>query len=324
MLRRLTLILVATFFLPVAISQTPPAPAHPAVGAISRTDRDKALGILDYISHGVQKQYYDPKMHGLDWNAVVVHAKEQIAASNSMNEALTQIAVAISALKDSHTTFLPPARPYHLDFGFEYQMVWYKCFVTRVRPGSDAETEGLKAGDEILTINRTVPTRDNAEDIEYLDYVLNPQPIMELKVKNPSGEEREVKVKAKLSMSKDITYRPGAGVRYDVIRNIENVRHRMRIQVAQRDGVGIVKFPWFFFDADSFYWLGGQIRKDHAIIVDLRSNPGGSVETLKYFLGMFFDDDVKVCEKVGRKKTTAQVAKREPHIYFPGKVVVLV
>jgi len=302
-----------------------PAPAtQPAVGAISKADRERALGILDAISKGIQNLYYDPKMNGLDWNAIMSNAKVKIAESNSLNEALTQIAIAVDTLHDSHTVFEPPTRPYHLDFGFDYQIIWSLCFVTRVRPGSDAEAKGLKPSGQILKINGTTPTRQNLRSIEYLDYVLNPRPEMNLELQYPSGEEQKIEVKAKMTLSNDLAYRPGAGVRYDVIRQSQNAEHRMRMQYAQIGDVVILKFPWFFYDADDFYTLSGKIRKGKALIVDLRGNPGGSVDTLKYFTGMFFDHDVKLYDKVGRKKTSLEVAKTERHIYFPGKVSVLV
>ncbi len=138
-----------------------PTAAQPVPGAISKADRERALDILYYVSKGIQDIYYDPKMAGLDWNAVTERARAKIVASNSLNEALTQIAVAVSALNDSHTRFRPPARPYSMDFGFEYQMIWNRCLVKRVRPGSDGEAKGLKPGDEVLTINGTTPNRQN-------------------------------------------------------------------------------------------------------------------------------------------------------------------
>jgi carboxyl-terminal processing protease len=300
------------------------AAAQPAPGAISKADRERALGILDDVLKGIQKLYYDPKMNGLDWNAVAASARARIMQSKSLNEAVTQIAVAVSTLNDSHTVFEPPTRPYYLDFGFEHQMIWSLCRVTRVRPGSDAEAKGLKPGDEILTMNGIAPNRQNLQSIDYLDYVLDPRPEMKLQLKHRSGENQEVEVKAKVTMSPDLVYRPGAGVWYDVIRNDENVRHRMRMRVVHLDDVGILKFPWFDYDADSFYGLSGKVRKDRALIVDLRGNPGGAVETLKYFVGMFFDHDVKLFDRVERKKTSPEVAKSEHHIYFPGKVIVLV
>jgi len=301
-----------------------PAPAAPPTGAISKADRERALGILDAISKGVQNLYYDPKMNGLDWNAVTASARTRIAESNSLNEALTQIAIAVDTLHDSHTVFEPPTRPYHLGFGFEYQMIWSLCFVTRVRPGSDAEAKGLKPGAQILKINGTAPNRQNLPSIEYLDYVLNPRSEMNLELQYPSGEEQKIEVKATVTLSNDLAYRPGAGVRYDVIRQNQSAEHRMRMQYLQIGDVVILKFPWFFYNANDFYILSGRIRKGKALIIDLRGDRGGSVDTLKYFIGMFFDHDVKVFDKVERKKTSPDVAKRERAIYFPGKVIVLV
>jgi carboxyl-terminal processing protease len=293
-------------------------------GAISKTDRERALGILDAVSKGIQERYYDPKMNGLDWNAITSNARTKIVTSNSLNEALTQIAVAVDSLHDSHTTFEPPERPYNLDFGFEYQVIWSLCFVTRVRPGSDAAAKGLKPGGQILTINGIAPDRQNLRSIHYLDYVLNPRPTMQLEVQYPSGDKQKVEIKAKMSLSPDLAYRLGAGVRYDVIRNNENVRDRMRMQWVQTGDIVILKLPWFFYGADDFFALSGKIRKAKALIVDLRGDPGGSVDTLKYFVGMFFEKDVKLFDKVQRKKTSPEVAKHEHSIYFPGKVIVLV
>jgi len=322
-------VLVSAVFLTLLsasnLSAQPAAPgAQPVHGAISKADRERALGFLDSVSKGIQELYYDPKMHGLDWNAVMTSARGKIADSNSLNDALTQIAVAVSALNDSHTVFYPPSRPYHLAFGFEYKVIWNRCFVMRVQPGSDAEAKGLKRGGEILSINGIAPNRQNLWSIEYLNHILDPRPEMALEIRYRSGETQKLNVKPKFSLSSDVVYRPGAGVRYDVIRNSENVMHRMRMQLVQVGDVGILKVPWFYYSADEFFMLSGKIRKDRALIVDLRGDPGGSVDTLKSFSGMFFDHDVKLFDKVQRKKTSPEVVKSERPIYFPGKVIVLV
>ncbi|MGA7220584.1 MAG: S41 family peptidase [Candidatus Sulfotelmatobacter sp.] len=316
--------LIAALLAPTYVASQESVTSVPVTAAISSTDRQKALGILDGVSKGIQQLYYDPKMNGVDWNAVLANARIKIAQSNSMNEALTQIAIAVDSLHDSHTTFQPPARPYRLDFGFEYQIVWSLCFVTRVRPGSDAEAKGLKAGAQILSINGTAPNRHNLQSIEYLDYVLNPRPEMLIEAQYASGEKQKITVRARTTQSPDLVYRPGAGARYDVIRNSENARHRMRMQWVQFGNVAIVRLPWFFYPADDFYTLGHKIRDDEGLIVDLRGDPGGSLETLRYFLGMFFDHDVKVFDTVGRKKTSPEMAKQERAIYYPGKLIVLV
>jgi len=119
---RIALLFAVMLVLPNLRAQTA-STTQPTSGVISKADRERALGILDGVSKGIEERYYDPKMKGLDWNAVLSHARAKIAASNSLNEALTQIAVAVDARHDSHTRFRAPARPYHLDFGFEHPMI---------------------------------------------------------------------------------------------------------------------------------------------------------------------------------------------------------
>jgi predicted metalloprotease with PDZ domain len=194
------LILVSVAHCPAQEGALPSKKSNPG---ISNADRERALGILDGVSKGIQSLYYDPKMNGVDWNAVLARARVKISESDSLNEALTQIAIAVSELNDSHTNFEPPARPYRLDFGFDYQVFWSVCLVSRVRPGSDAEAKGLKPGQQILSINGTVPNRLNLRSVEYLDDVLNPRPEIVVEIDSPSTGKKKVIVRAKMTMSSD-------------------------------------------------------------------------------------------------------------------------
>jgi carboxyl-terminal processing protease len=58
--------------------------------------------------------------------------------------------------------------------------------------------------------------------------------------------------------------------------------------------------------------------------MDLRGNPGGAMESLKFMLGGVFEKDVKVGDRVGRKALKPEVAKTWKHGVFTGKLVVLV
>jgi carboxyl-terminal processing protease len=305
-------------------AQQSAVPTQPAPAAISKLDRERALGILDNVSKGIQENYYDPKPNGVNWDAAVAKARAKIAQANTLNDALAQAAVTISALNDSHTTFRPPHRPFLLDCGFQYQMIWSRYFITHVKSGSDAEAKGVKAGQELLTIDGVTPHRQNLWSIEYMNYVLDPRPEMVLEVQGPAEEKKKVIVKAKVTPRSDLAYRPGAGILSDLNRKDENLEHLMRMQWVVTGDVKILKFPWFYYNADTFHVLGGKIRKAKALIADLRGNSGGAEETLTYFVGMFFDKDLKMFDRVQRKKTVPQIAKSEHHVYFPGKRIVLV
>ena len=70
-----------------AMSQAQQAP-QPAP-QISSLERDRALQMLNTIAADVRKHYYDPKFHGLDWDARVQQAKERIQTSPTQNAALS-------------------------------------------------------------------------------------------------------------------------------------------------------------------------------------------------------------------------------------------
>ena len=83
--------------------------AHPQ--KLSGTDRDRAHEMLKDISSDIRKHYYDPKFNGVDLDARIYEAEQQIDQSPNLNMALSQIAAALDSLNDSHLFFLPPQRP---------------------------------------------------------------------------------------------------------------------------------------------------------------------------------------------------------------------
>jgi carboxyl-terminal processing protease len=66
-----------------------------------------------------------------------------------------------------------------------------------------------------------------------------------------------------------------------------------------------------------------KARKHKALILDLRDNQGGAVETLKYLLGGIFDHEVKIGYKVTRSDRMPLVAM-PLHNTFDGKIIVLI
>jgi carboxyl-terminal processing protease len=67
----------------------------------------------------------------------------------------------------------------------------------------------------------------------------------------------------------------------------------------------------------------GKVRNHKSLILDLRGNPGGAVETLKFLLGGVFQDDVKIADRIGRKEGKPEIAKAS-HNPFLGGLIVLV
>jgi hypothetical protein len=106
---------------------------------LNKADRDWLRSVLHTVHDDLRKIYYDPNFHGLDLDARFREAETKMEAAPSLNYAVADIAGAVSALNDSHTNFLPPPRPYFHDYGWRMQPVGDSdCYITAVRPGSDA------------------------------------------------------------------------------------------------------------------------------------------------------------------------------------------
>ncbi len=290
---------------------------------ISNYERERAKDMLADIAVNVRKHYYDPKFHGIDWDARVQEAKQKIDKVETQNLAFSQIAAALDSLNDSHTYFVPPQRPYRHDYGWRAQMIGDHCYVIRVRPGTDAEAKAIKPGDEVLAINGFVPRRDTLWRINYLFKVLRPQLGLRLNLRQPSGSETQLDAMAKMALTRHLSDLRGPEI-WDFLREAENEGHRMRIRsVELGDELMIVKVPEFFFSETDVDAMLGKARKRKALILDLRGNPGGSVDALKYLIGGMFDHEVKIGDRVGRDFNKPMVAKAHGHP-FTGKLVVLV
>jgi carboxyl-terminal processing protease len=294
---------------------------------ITSLDRDRAQVMLREISSDIKKHYYDPKFHGVNWDAKVEEMEQKIDATDSMNLALSKVAAALDSLNDSHTFFLPPAHAYRHDYGWQAQVIGDRCFVIRVRPGSDAEKKGVKPGDELVALNGFTPNRDNLWKMQYVFNTLRPQPALKLDLRDPAGKQRQVDVLTTVIEKKrvtDLTGGDGGNDIWDLIRQEQNAEHLGRDRFAELgDDVGILKFPGFFFSESEIDGMIGKARKHKALVLDLRGNPGGSVDTLKYLIAGFFEKEVKIGDRVGRSEHKPLIAKPHGHP-FTGKLVVLV
>lgn len=288
-------------------------------------DRSRAEEILQTVASDVQQHYYDPTFHGVDFKAKVAEEKQKIDQSESFNMAMSHIAAALDSLHDSHTFFLPPQHAYRHSYGMLYQMIGDRCFITQVRPESDADHKGVKPGDEIITVNGYSVTRDTLWKMQYMFSVLRPQGGLHLTLQDPAGVQRQVDVMARFQETKRVTDLTGKyGDIWDLMRERESEKHRMRARSVEYGGqLLLLRLPEFFFSLDDIEGMLGKARKYPNLILDLRGNPGGAIETLKLLVGGMFDKEVKIADRIGRKETKPEIAKPLHNPYL-GKLVVLV
>ena len=296
--------------------------------SVSGADRDRGRSMLKSIKEDIKKYYYDPAYGGMDVDARFAAADEKMKQATSLGQVFGIIAQAMVDLKDSHTFFVPPTRITKTEYGWQMQMVGEDCYVTAVKPGSDAEAKGLKVGDAIVSVDGFGPTRENMWKMQYLYYTLNPKPGMRLLVRSPQGQERQLDVLAKVSQGKqmlDLTLGDGGNDFFNMLREAANEsRLNPHRYYEAGEELFIWKMPAFDLSEEKVDEMMGKAAKRKALILDLRGNPGGAVTTLQRLAGRFFDRDVKIADLKGRKEMKPMIARTRGKEVYGGKLVVLV
>jgi C-terminal processing protease CtpA/Prc len=283
--------------------------------------------MLKVIKKELQNHYYDPTFHGLDLEARFARAEQDIEQATSLGHMFGIIAQAVLDLNDSHTLFVPPGRTVKFQYGWQMLVIGETPYVITVKPGSDAEAKGLKAGDAVLSVDGYPPTRQNLWMYRYRYYSVRPAPGMRLIVQSPGVQPRQVDVAAKMIRGKRVLDLTQGEDIWDIVRQAENVAEEQRFveDNNQHDTALVWNMPTFLTTERELGRAVGRLSKCKSVVLDLRGNSGGSVDTLGWLLGYFFDHDVTIAQPRGRKeKMDPIVAKTQGKKAFAGKLVVIV
>ncbi len=315
---RLSSVGLVAVTLSTALSQTDATKGHRKYQTLTNA---QVTEMLDTIETDIRDHYYDPHLKGLDVASMFARQRQKIANAPSQNEALLDVAAAVASLNDSHTRFLPPQAPYGVEYGWVTQAVGDSaCYVTQVRPGSDAAAKGLRPGDQVLSVNEVALTRQNLNSVEF-GYRVFPQAGLHLVVRATDGTQQTLVPMAKIF--------PGqAYVRHsDVMTWLREHAHdfpKDRSRYHQEGDVLFWKLPDFFVQPADLDGPLDRTRKFATVVLDLRSNPGGSEFALTRLIGGFFDHDVRIGQRAGRKGSELVVAKTRGRKAFEGRLIVLV
>lgn len=290
----------------------------------SKSDRELAGTMLQNVADDVRKHYYDPTFHGLDWEARVQESKAKVEAASSLNVAMSEIANLLATLNDSNTYFLPPPLSYVHDYGFQIEMIGHRCYVVRVRHGSDAEKKSLKPGDEIQAINENAVSRQNFARLIYVLNVLRPQPSLRLTLTDQAGHSRQIEVTTSFKVSPVNLYFTMQGSNY-VRQDLQDEQRLLRARYFEKGKeLLVVKIPAFSFSQSAVEDIIAKMRSHQGVVLDLRGNTGGYLLTLDYLLGGIFDDDLKIYDRVERGATKPISVKGRRQKAFAGRLVVLI
>src|SRR5262245_54786733 len=237
--------MAASMLLVLALGATLQAFAAPAAQPkeLGRFHRDQGAMMLSIVRTDLTDYYYDPSFHGLNLDRLFGRAEETIGAAKSHAEIYAAIANTLLALDDSHTVFIPPAWAAKIETGWFVQMIGDDCRLFAVKPGSDAESLGLKKGDRVLSIDGEAPSRQSLPIMMYDQRLLAPRSRTTLVVEPPGGSSREVVVHPKIEHRKAITTRWDHADQWRAMEDEAYLdRHRLH---AMGDDLLIWKMPGF-------------------------------------------------------------------------------
>lgn len=288
----------------------------------SKADIDLWREVLHNVQRELKSNYYDPTFRGMDVDSRFDQADAKMKNAQSLGQLVGIVAQVLLDLNDSHTFFIPPFNATRLDYGWRMQAVGADCYVGAVKPGSDAEAKGLRAGDKVLSIDGRPVDRTKIWLASYLYNTLRPQQEVKLLVERPDKRQEEIVFKAKVREGSEVVAYGDYMNRYrDAEEDWRLSRHRY--YEANAD-VLIWKMPQFDLSESGLADVFGKLKKRKALILDLRGNEGGYVEVLERLTGYLFDSDIKIADRRGRKTMKPMVARSQKDKAFNGQLVVLI
>lgn len=284
-------------------------------------ERDRFKSMLSNIKKAVKDDYFDANYKGINLDERFKKASDRLSEVKTSGEAMGVIAQVLLDFDDSHLFFLPPSTNLGVEYGWRMQMHGDKCFVTLVKPKSDAEAKGLKVGDQIVTMQGFRPSRKDLWKMNYYFNIVGKRANMTLGVLSPGETEpRTLTIDAKVKQKEKVITREQFIYDYFKQDDRDAVAFNYFKYVG---GTTIWKMPTFGIMPENIDTMMNKL-KGTSLVLDLRGNGGGLVMTLERLAGYMFDKDLQIAELKGRKEMKPQKSKTKGKDVYAGKLIVLV
>ena len=244
----------------VLLSGTALAPAtavaQQASEALATPSRDRArmnARVFDTVWNAVRRQYYDPNLHGIDWNAAGDIYRPQAIAAPDDRALYGALSAMLDLLDDDHAGAISPAVARRQDQLRTRRAVMGVSLarqdgdqwrIENVRTGSPAEEAGLQPG----WVLQTIDGQSWGVDFDV--------------------EEGRV-------LQLDLTDEAGALQRVSVTPRVMDPIPAFSVD-ASRPGIVVLRVEGF--ESGLGRWLGqrlAEVSPETDVILDLRGNPGG-------------------------------------------------
>lgn len=293
-------------------------------GLQAQTRRGEAIAAsqryLSDLNADLRRSYYDPSFHGVNIDAAYDSAKRELKAARTDSQRYRALEHFLEQFDDSHTFFVAPWRLSLSDYHFGIRFIGETPYIMAVDVASHADSVGLRKGDQIVSFDGRPLKRESARLVIRDFLASDPIKPLPLQIRGADGSLSAVTLTAdtsELSRMKGSRFRKLLSVYRDSAEL--NTSH---VQAAVTDSIFIWRLPQFTYADKGIEDVIKRAVKYKVMIIDLRGNSGGSVETLSKVLGYFVDQEVMVGDLHMRTSTKKFVAKPNK-LRFTGRVFVL-
>lgn len=265
-----------------------PAAAQPAGSTLSIQSmaapqtRDRVRlnqRVFDRVWSEVRRGYYDPTLHGVDWNGARAQFRPQALAATDERGLYRVINEMLDLLDDGHAAASPPAAVRRQEAQFARRAVMGLTLmrgetpddwtVERIRPGSPAEEAGVQLG---WSLN-SVDGRPWGPDVETHEG----QPV-QLVLTDETGQRHETALTPR-------------------------VMDAVEPFTADKSRPGVLVLRVEQFDKGLGAWMGSELEglpADVDVVLDLRGNPGGRLMEAEAVLTCFLPANQAWATRRGR------------------------
>jgi len=300
---------------------------------VSTETRDGRLAVFDDVWRTIHERYYDPAMHGVDWEALRAALRPRAGDARGQEELYAVLRRMIKHLRDPHTRVNAPDersewhRPRFLTIGVRVREVDGEVVVTEVERGAEAERAGVRAGDAVASI-----------DGEAVSIVLARRMEEGAIASSAASMTARLFATAKLFDGPRDSFVAvifkGADGHLKQVRLRRVLRSRTPFLNVRRVGnYGVVEFSVFTPEiaAEFARGLKGPLKNVRGIVLDLRDNGGGEAEAMIDIASFFLPPGKRMgsfTDRAGRvhlepQTRAAMLSAADAINVFRGSVVVL-
>lgn len=256
---------------------------------VSTSTVEGRLAVFDDAWETIQERYYDPKFHGIDWQAQRTTFRPAAARAVSPHEFYDVLRHMIASLRDAHTRVYSPDEkfdwwnPRFITVGITVREVEGVPTVIQIEPGSAAARTEIKAGDVIVSIDDQPVAESIKHRMRYAG--LSDETNARFRAAGALFEGP-----AGTSVKVGWTNRKGKP-KSAVLQRYWNQRE-LGFSNQRKGNVAILRIDAFTQSvaADFTKMLPSVLEGAEGIILDLRGNGGGDAEAMADVASLFLDD----------------------------------